>query len=548
MRRQVYKLTISPLSRSSLSAVGLLRMVDANQVDVLRRGAKAWNSWRQENPAAIPDISGLALSLGERQFGPAHGGPIDFRSVKLRDAFLRFATLSDANLESADLSNADLTHAKLQNANLYRADFSNAVLDHVDFAGAIFAKANLTGASLKNARNLTEDQIAKCIGDFSTVLPSNLRRPATWPSESGARAVGNVARVAMPSQRAAPNTQRFVTASLVVLVPLIAVAIAMQFYGAEEAGPRWHVLKGNVSGSRAATIQHQPRAEIAAVRAAEQPDSNIDTRLRGVAVQEARAGTSERDAPLVEVHAFDAVKRVKAHAESDRTRMVLPPAGSVAARSADPAMEVIHGTDPARVASANAAAEADVAIRGNAPSDGVVGIARARDDAVGDVTPNAGQLPSGTSVARLPEQDIPNDAQEAALPPVQEPTEEVGLPLAKPKVASTPPLVNQGSAGNTASVTSAEGALASPAPPPQPVSAKEAALPPAHVPTEDAGPPLAKPKVASRPPLVTERGAVKSASRASVKSAPKRAASAPQPAGKTLQGKISDVLAGGFNP
>ena len=453
-------------------------MVDTDQVDLLRRGAKAWNSWRQENPAAIPDISGLALPLGERQFGPVHGGPIDFRSVKLRDASLRFATLSDANLECADLSNADLTHAKLENANLHRTDLSNAVLDHADFAGAIFAKANLSGASLKNARNLTQDQIAKSIGDFSTVLPSHLRRPATWPSESGARSTGNEKRIGVASQRAAPNARRFVTASLLVLVPLIAAAIAMRFYPAtQEPRPQWHVVKGNASASRAATIQHQPAPAITADRAAEQPTSNSDTQLRDVAVQEPRGGASEREAPLV-------ATRIG----SDRPGIAPSAAEAVAARNADPA-SVIHGTDPARhAASANVAAEAKMASRANEPSDAVVGTARETNHAVGDVIPNDGQLPSETSLARLPAHDTPNDAKEAAIPPAQEPTEQVGLPLAKPKVAS-------------------------------------------------------------RPAVVTQGGAVKSAQADAVKGAPKSAASAPQPAkANALQGKISDLLAGGFGP
>ena len=124
---------------------------DPQDVEILRSGPRAWNAWRENNPSTVPDLTGIALSLSERQMGPINGGPINLKSARLQGAMLRFATLSAADLEAADMSDADLVHARLDRANLSAANLSNALLDHADFAGATLTKVNLCGASLQHA-------------------------------------------------------------------------------------------------------------------------------------------------------------------------------------------------------------------------------------------------------------------------------------------------------------------------------------------------------------------------------------------------------------
>ena len=43
--------------------------------EALRRGPRSWNVWRAQNPSTIPNLTGIALSVGERQMGPISGGP-----------------------------------------------------------------------------------------------------------------------------------------------------------------------------------------------------------------------------------------------------------------------------------------------------------------------------------------------------------------------------------------------------------------------------------------------------------------------------------------
>jgi hypothetical protein len=153
---------------------------DSKHVEALRRGPRSWNQWRAQNPSLTPNLSGLVLSVAERQMGPISGGPINFAFARLRNASLRFATLTGANLEMADLSNADLCDARLDGANLSGADLSEAQLDRADFAGAKFGGVNLSGASFLDARNLTQQQIDEAIGDSLTVLPPHISRPEGW--------------------------------------------------------------------------------------------------------------------------------------------------------------------------------------------------------------------------------------------------------------------------------------------------------------------------------------------------------------------------------
>ncbi|HEU0016952.1 MAG TPA: pentapeptide repeat-containing protein, partial [Methyloceanibacter sp.] len=158
----------------------LLVSADAEHVEMLRRGPRSWNAWREQNPTIMPNLTGLRLSASERQTGIMNGGPINLASVRVRRAYLRFATLSGANLASANLSGADLTDARLDGANLVNADFSNAALARTDLAGARLAGARLDGVNLLEARNLTQSQLDDALGDALTELPSHLTMPAFW--------------------------------------------------------------------------------------------------------------------------------------------------------------------------------------------------------------------------------------------------------------------------------------------------------------------------------------------------------------------------------
>ena len=155
-------------------------MGDLNHLAKFREGARSWNTWRAAYPGITPDLRDLVPNLGEKQLGPAHGGPIDLSDALLNGANLHGATLIEARLGNADLRLANLTMALLAGADLSYANLGGAVFDHADLADASLRGAILDGARLELAQNLTQAQIDAALGNVDTVLPADLRVPATW--------------------------------------------------------------------------------------------------------------------------------------------------------------------------------------------------------------------------------------------------------------------------------------------------------------------------------------------------------------------------------
>ena len=155
-------------------------MDDSVHLAKLREGARAWNAWRAAYPGITPDLRGIAPSLGEKQLGAAHGGPIDLDDALLNNANLHSATLIDARLANADLRQANLAMALLAGADLSFANLSGAILDHADLTGVSLQGALLEGARLDLARNLTQAQIDAAFGDARTLLPADLHAPPSW--------------------------------------------------------------------------------------------------------------------------------------------------------------------------------------------------------------------------------------------------------------------------------------------------------------------------------------------------------------------------------
>jgi uncharacterized protein YjbI with pentapeptide repeats len=114
-------------------------MANNDQVEMLKKGVVAWNTWRGENPSVVPDLSGANLSGA------------NLSGANLNGAYLTQAHLYGANLIAANLIAANLTDANLNQANLSRADLSGAHLNGTDHFKADLGGANLSGANLSRA-------------------------------------------------------------------------------------------------------------------------------------------------------------------------------------------------------------------------------------------------------------------------------------------------------------------------------------------------------------------------------------------------------------
>ena len=106
-------------------------MPNTDHIDVLRRGAAAWNAWRAEQDET-PDLSGAGL----------------------RGLDLSGFDLSRADLRNADLRGTNLSQANLSGAHLERANLFKAVFDGADLGGAFLYEAQfLNCAQLAVSRN-----------------------------------------------------------------------------------------------------------------------------------------------------------------------------------------------------------------------------------------------------------------------------------------------------------------------------------------------------------------------------------------------------------
>jgi hypothetical protein len=140
-------------------------------VAILKKGVDAWNTWRDENPKVVPDLSRENLTNAHLPRANLFGATLietnltgaDLSRARLIFANLIGAKLTGANLSGADLmltnlSDANLTDAiltgdaNLREANLSRTNLSGANLTDAILIGAILCRAKLTDANLTEAR------------------------------------------------------------------------------------------------------------------------------------------------------------------------------------------------------------------------------------------------------------------------------------------------------------------------------------------------------------------------------------------------------------
>ncbi|MBV9199137.1 MAG: pentapeptide repeat-containing protein [Alphaproteobacteria bacterium] len=128
-------------------------MPNADHVDILRRGAAAWNSWRAEQNVT-PDLSGAGL-----------------RGFDLSGFDLFRADLRGADLRGTNFSQANLSGSHMEDANLFKA-----VLDGADLAGAFLSEARFLNCAqlivTRNWQSAFRDETLGCGASIPEKSPS----------------------------------------------------------------------------------------------------------------------------------------------------------------------------------------------------------------------------------------------------------------------------------------------------------------------------------------------------------------------------------------
>lgn len=118
------------------------------------------------------DLSGATLYEANLDSTDLSGANLSW--ADLREADLRYTNLSDADLSYAELRYARI-NTMLRDVNLRNASFLGTNLENADLWGS-----QLHGANLSKAAGLTQEKIEQAIGDESTRLPRDLKRPEAW--------------------------------------------------------------------------------------------------------------------------------------------------------------------------------------------------------------------------------------------------------------------------------------------------------------------------------------------------------------------------------
>lgn len=138
------------------------RLENANLTNANLEGALLENVDLKEANLTGTNLQGARLSntiLRNAQLQDADLSRARLGNVNLRNAHLENANLTDARLENASLMSANLIGAILERTNFLNANLGDAKLKNANLLDANLAGADLSGTDLRDALNLTLDQV-----------------------------------------------------------------------------------------------------------------------------------------------------------------------------------------------------------------------------------------------------------------------------------------------------------------------------------------------------------------------------------------------------
>jgi hypothetical protein len=146
-------------------------MANPVHLEIISKGAKAWNKWRASYFVSDLDLSGADLSdselfifHGERQVD-GHDVELPGSAIKVTEVEMFYSgiNLTKVNLRGTNLQNSLLQYADFTEADLTGASLSGTNLDSVNFNNANLTNANFTDASIGWA-TFAKSDLSKVIG------------------------------------------------------------------------------------------------------------------------------------------------------------------------------------------------------------------------------------------------------------------------------------------------------------------------------------------------------------------------------------------------
>ena len=165
-------------------------MAKKKHVDILRQGVEIWNTWREENPKVVPDLSKLVIT--KLDLSGANFEKVNFSDSKLtkcifyetlffqanlKNVKFKGSVLSSAKLTGADLSYADCSGVELSDAVIMDANLSHAKLSDIAIRGVLMMGSDFTGADLSYS-TLQESDLSR-----TKLVNANLRNCFLYRTE-----------------------------------------------------------------------------------------------------------------------------------------------------------------------------------------------------------------------------------------------------------------------------------------------------------------------------------------------------------------------------
>ena len=157
---------------------------------MLKKGARAWNRWREKNPHIIPQLSGIDIYLGkysnldgynlnDANLAGFEGTVVSFDRASLRRANLEKADLRECSLKETDLTEANLKKIVITDSNLNRAVLRKANLSEASIRHSTMIQADLEESEIDKAKlvcvNLSRSILKKIKISNAKLIDTDLR-------------------------------------------------------------------------------------------------------------------------------------------------------------------------------------------------------------------------------------------------------------------------------------------------------------------------------------------------------------------------------------
>ncbi|GMX64359.1 pentapeptide repeat-containing protein [Paenibacillus elgii] len=106
-------------------------MIHGEHVEILKKGVKHWNKWRENNPDVHPNLRGVNFYDLEIEYNCVYGEP---------------------HFESANFSNTDLSSSIIRDGIYINCNFSNSTLNYADLCFAYFSSCDFSNTSMRVAK------------------------------------------------------------------------------------------------------------------------------------------------------------------------------------------------------------------------------------------------------------------------------------------------------------------------------------------------------------------------------------------------------------